>query len=517
MKTGSITENRIFPLATSLFLGIFTALFFWIAPQALYFITFGLFGFTVIFVLYYRPYWGILFLISYLPFEETILAHLPISYNAFVAARFLGEFIIFISLIALFIRKWSKGEKLIRTPIDFFPIAFVFIAGSTIFINQSSLIGSLVNLRPLLRYTALFYLVVNMHLEESHIRRVIKLMILIGSVQITIGVFEILFGQNINPFLLPKFSEIEIAGYSKEFVLLTREVKQGSIFGTLGGTKYYSLFMLIVITIYLAQIEKIKIQHILFLLLSILCVSYTYHRAALLGLIIVLLIHYRMRKGRSRLFTVVSLLLLILFSGTLVIIDSSLFQREYINPREQQISFIQNFLALFTKDYLERTQTNRLGVITSIPQIVLSESPIVGFGPDRPQTIDRLNSSLYKYETPLLRKKEFTNTGFEDVYWVALLAYYGLAGISLFITLFLKLYNSSLFIYKNTKQKITRDLSVITACIVGLCVFFLFLENVLEFRSFSFYFWLLPALMYNLYSTEVRSNVSGYILGENGK
>lgn len=486
-------------------LGLAAGLAFWFAPLALLAIPFGLIALYACWVMYNQPALVVIFLVAFMPFEEIILKYAPIPDWMFVYSRFFGEFLIYITFSLLLLRKFIKGEKFRRTPIDGYLAAFLFIIVLTLLVNRPPLVGSLVNLRALLRYTVLFYLVVNLDLSEDQVKKILNIILMIGVVQLFIGALQLLMGSKINPLLLPRAADIELGGYSRGFILLIRGREVGSIFGTLGDTLFLALYLAIVLGVYLGQIEKVKLRHIIFILLLFIGINYTYTRAVAFGFFLMLFIFYRMRFGRDRSAVIVFVSSLLGLSGLIILLNSSYIQREYINPLRKEQSFIQNLTGIFTVEYFERAQNQRLATLTGVPPIVLYDKPLLGYGPDENTTIESLNANLPRFRLPLMRKDSFTKNGFEDVFWVALLAYYGLIGLGIIIILFYRFYTSFLEVHKNSHSQLTRNLAVAASSIVVMGAFLLFFYRVLEFRSFSFYFWLIPAILYNQYSIEMRS------------
>lgn len=462
-----------------------------------------IFGLLVtIWLMYYHPHLVVYLLVAIVPLEEVLLKHLPVSDRVYIASRFLSESVIYTSFLILIIRKVVNKERFRRTPVDFYLIGFVLVAGLTVLINQPPLLGSLVNLRALLRYTVLFYLVVNLDFNEKQIRRILVLIVLAGALEVVIGWMQLIFGDRINSFLLPKTTEIEIAGYSRGFVLLRRGRELGAIFGTLGDTIFYALFMLVVLAVILGQAKTVRLHHVIFIFLLFLSVNFAYARAAVFGIFLMIAIAYRVRAGRTRLISMLILILLVVLLGTIFFYDSTFIQREFVNPLTEQQNILQNVTGIFTIDYFQRAQSQRLGALTGIPPIVLSTSPMLGFGPDEDHTINKLNEYLPDFDLPLFKQKAFRKNGFEDVYWAALLAYYGLLGLGIFIVFLLRFYKSIFRIYNKTRNPLTKNLAVTAICIVGVSMYLLFFYRVLEFRAFSFYFWLFPGLLFSLYSQE---------------
>ena len=504
MKTTFLTDHKVLLAGAILLLGLITGFVFWISPPAFLAVFIFSIDLAACWMMYHRPVLVVFFLVAYLPFEEIILKYAPIPDRIYVYSRFFGEFLIYTTFFLLLIRKLFGQEKLRRTPVDGYLAAFLLIVAISLLVNRPPLVGGLVNLRALLRYTVLYYLVVNLELEEDQVRKIIHMILVIGIFQLLIGAMQLAMGAKINSILLPRATDIELGGYSRGFILLIRGREVGSIFGTLGDTVFFALYMAIVLGVYLGQIEKLRLKEVVFISLIFIGINYSYTRALVLGFFLVLFIFYRIRYGRSRA-AAIFLLSLLGLSSLILLINSSYIQREFISPLKQKQTIFQNLSGIFTIKYFEIAQFQRLGTLTGIPPIVLSDSPLLGYGPDEITTIERLNANLPKFNLPLFKRDSFTTKGFEDVYWVALLAYYGILGLGLIVLIFHRFYVSFLYIYKRTQSQLTSNMAITAACLVGLGAFLLFFYQVLEFRSFSFYFWLIPAMVYNLYSKEVRS------------
>jgi hypothetical protein len=83
-----------------------------------------------------------------------------------------------------------------------------------------------------------------------------------------------------------------------------------------------------------------------------------------------------------------------------------------------------------------------------------------------------------------------------------MLAYCGLVGVGALLFLLYRLYSSAWKVYKRAYDSRTREIAFIVICTSGIAPFLLFFYRTLRFRIYSFYFWLLPALMFTLYAQE---------------
>lgn len=448
------------------------------------------FVFLVVGVLYH-PFWILLFLVAFLPFEEMALKFLPANEGVRFVGRYLTEILLYSTALALFLRRIRSGWKFHRSPLEMPLLLFVGVAILSIVFNQAPLLGSFVNLRALLRYVVIFYLVLNMDLSHHEIRLLINAVLGIAVIQIGIGAIQILTDGAINSFLLPASPLLEVGGISRNYVLLDRGREIGSIFGTLGDTILFAAYMLVMLTIFLGRFRIFSPVHILFVIAILLAANFAYARAVVFAMLLALLILFRLRIGQNRTFLASLLVIPFVIIGLFLFINSPLVYSEYKNPAFSETTILENLTGVFTVNYVEHAQAQRLGALLGIPPTVLANEPLLGYGPDELNTIKRLNESYPNYLVRTVVQK-----GFEDVYWVAMLAYYGIFGVFAFAWLLFAIFRSALFIFNNARDRLTYELSTSVICLVGVTPFLLFFDRVLEFRGYSFYFWLVVGLAF---------------------
>lgn len=445
-----------------------------------------------------RPFWVLLFLTAFMPFESFILKLMPVSDQVYLASQFVSEFLIYLSFAVLALRKLLGRSSFHRTPIDGPLLAFALVALLSTAINQVPLLGSLMNLRSLLRYVVLFYLVINLDLTPTQVNWLIRVILLVGGLQILIGGVQRTSGGAINEILMPRQTNLEMLGQSRQFRLITRGRELGSIFGTLGDSLYLGLFMLVVLAVYLGNLGRLNAWNILFIGIVFVVIMYSYTRAVVFGSLLMLLLFYRLRHGVKKTF------LLFLLTAPMVLVAmiltvSSFNETDFVHPNKQQRSIVNNLTGVFSREYFEIAQKQRLGALIGIAPTVLVNKPILGYGPNEKVAIEYLNDSQPSFLLKTLDKR-----GFEDVYWVAVLTYCGLVGVGALAFLLYRLYSSAYKIYHRAIGHPTRGVALAVACIVGVTPFLLFFYRVLEFRIYSFYFWLLSALMLVPYTQEQK-------------
>ena len=430
----------------------------------------------------------IYFLTGYFAFEEFVLKFLPVSDAVYSYLRFLGEILIYVAFGKLVIHKLYKGIPFVKTPIDLPVISFYIVVFLSMVLNRSPLMGSLYNIRPLARYIVLFYLVVNSPLSQKRIATLLRIILCIGVFQIGIGLVQWFGGPTLYDLFLPRASTLEVAGFTKEFRLLELGREIGSIYGTLGDTVIYGVFMIIILVIFLSRIKRLEYLNLLGIGILLMFIARSYSRAATFSAMLACVVWYFFQYGWKKTLRL-SLTILLIFGVLLAIVNP--FELDYVNPRKAKVGLVGNVTGVFSGSYVKVAQKQRLGALIGNVPTVLANKPLLGYGADQNTTIDRLNQSKRSFLLKILSKK-----GFKDVYWVAILCFYGVLGLGLFMFIFYRLFTASLKLYRRTLSKFTKELAMTVLCLVVVTMFLLFFNRTLEFRGYGFYFWMCAGLMF---------------------
>ena len=222
----------------------------------------------------------IYFLTGYVAFEEFILKFLAVSDVVYSYLRFFGEVLIYVAFGKLVIHKLHRGIPFVKTAIDLPVIGFYTVVLLSMLINSSPLIGSLYNIRPFARYIVLFYLIANSSLSERRITTFLRIILVVGGVQLVMGIVQWVGGTAAFDFFLPRESTLSIGGFTKEYRLLELGREIGSIYGTLGDTVIYGVFMMLVLIVYLSRIRRLEYLNLLGAAVLFFFIARSYSRAA---------------------------------------------------------------------------------------------------------------------------------------------------------------------------------------------------------------------------------------------
>lgn len=442
----------------------------------------------------------IYFLTGYVAFEEFILKFLPVSDTLYSYLRFVGEILIYVAFGKLVIHKLYRGIPFVKTAIDLPVIGFYSVVLLSILVNGSPLMGSLYNVRPLARYIVLFYLVVNSSLSERKIETFLRIILGIGIFQLTAGVIQWIGGPAAFDFFLPRESTLNIGGFTKEYRLLEIGREIGSVYGTLGDTVIYGVFMILVFIIYLSRIRRLEYLNLLGAAVLFFFIARSYSRAATFSALLAGGAWYYFHFGWKKTLRLACATALV-FGFLLTVVNP--FNLEYINPRKARVGLVGNVTGVFSGDYVRIAQKQRLGALIGNVPTVLVNKPILGYGADQNSAIEGLNRSQRSFLLKVLSKE-----GFKDVYWVAILCFYGVLGLVFFALIFYQLFRAAFNLYKRPvstpfagvrdviSSRVTQQIAIIMLCLVGVTVFLLFFNRTLEFRGYGFYFWLCAGLMF---------------------
>ena len=442
----------------------------------------------------------IYFLTGYVAFEEFVLKFLPVSDIVYSYLRFFGELLIYVAFGKLVIHKLHKGIPFVKTAIDLPIIGFYTVVLLSILVNRSPLMGSIYNIRPFARYIVLFYLVANSSLSERKITTFLRIILGVGIFQLATGFIQWVGGPTAFDFFLPRASTLGIAGFTKEYRLLEIGREIGSIYGTLGDTVIYGIFMILVLIVYLSRVRQLEYLNLLGAVLLFFFIARSYSRAATFSALLAGGAWYYFHYGWKKTLQLACATVLV-FGLLLVVVNP--FGLEYINPRKARVGLVGNVTGVFSGSYVRIAQKQRLGALIGNVPTVLINKPILGYGADQNSTIEGLNMSKRSFLLKILSK-----SGFKDVYWVAILCFYGLLGLGFFALIFYQLFRAALNLYKRSistssviergppASRVTQRIAIIMLCLVAVTVFLLFFNRTLEYRGYGFYFWLCAGLMF---------------------
>jgi hypothetical protein len=448
------------------------------------------------------PFLIVFCLTLYTPFEEFFLRWLPGSLP--VALRFVPELILYGLLVTVCVSRLVRGYSLRKTPIDLLVAAFFLATAVSMALNGSAIVGSLINLRTIWRYLSVFYIAANIDISSSELRQMLSGLKIVVLIQGVIGSIQYFLPASFNQaFFAPR--EFEIGDYKGDSLAAAGELKVGATAGTFADSAVLSAFLLVGFSLLFAGAYAVGTQTlpawpdmggmgaVLFGIFA------SKKRAALaIALIIPLIIFYAYSRKKALANTawlygavaVMGLLAIIALGGTG---DSSLTGAD---DRQKSIDLGTYFLQVFSAEYWQQSNDQARGwFMQTILRALFSTQSWFGFGPDFDQTQTAIRETLNTAVD--MAKLERDEGVFDDGFWFAFLAYFGIVGTALYGFILKRLYDAAKWLTRVSSEPEYRTLGATFCTLIFVTVLYTFVERTFRLRAFSFYFWLLAGLVIN--------------------
>lgn len=437
----------------------------------------------------------LVFAVLYLPLEEFLLKWAPGGSLGYAVLRLGFEALLFGTLGALLAARLVRGLRLPATSIDALLALFVALCLCSLFLSDGIWLRGFVNLRVLLRYVAVFYLVVC--LEPSARERRLVLGALLGATffQGVLGLVQNAQG-GASSFWLPRAS-VQLGSVSREFSALGG-LEQGAVLGTTDHSVSFALFLWIGATLatglFLAGGARRRLASAglgVLVVLALGGIVFSYVRSCLFALVsaLGLLLWMERRAPRVARFLPAALLIAPVALAFLALASGGHTRAAFVREKEVRVGALESLGAVFTREYLQSARSSRLWVLTEVGSEIVRSAGWLGFGPDEEYVKERLLQSGGAALHRLIAYRAF-----EDVYWVALLAYYGYLGLAVFALLLVRLFGLTRRALALATDPWDRAAAHTLLVVLALTIPLGFLTPVFDFRTFAFCFWLLAGL-----------------------
>ena len=429
----------------------------------------------------------ITFLAFYLPFEDFILKWLPVSELTFTLIRQFPDLIIFNLCLIIFTTTIYKKNKINLVQKQLFIIISLFIINAifTLIINNANFFNGFINLKALIRYIFLIYILDYAKPDIKFITNIIKLLFFITFLQMTIGFAQYIFGDHFKIFFQPRM--LHTTNLKMNF---SSSKKDAYVFGTMSQVASFAYFVMFNSIIWLFTGHKfIKSRFIFYFIFSLfLIVTYiSGSRAGFICTLLGLLFYIYYNKG-FKISIIIFFISSVIFLSALPFIDKG---KSY-----------NDFFYMFSPNFVKILEKQRLGVFKHVFLNYIKDSKsLMGLSPDKEKVLDYIKK---KYALPPALN-HILNLILEDVYWVAMFIFYGLFGLLLFIIFIFMIYK------KISKGKnIFNEIQIICKILTFFVIIINFKGQILEIRQFAFYYWLFIAYALNE-SSSSKNNESNKI------
>lgn len=418
------------------------------------------------------------FLVLYLPLEDFLLKWVPVPYPVYPGLRQISDGLILVMVaitIGMRLRS-TRRFRIIGRGADLCLGAFVILALGTVVAREGNVLYTVLNLKALLRYVLLLYVLLNLRVKRTEVYTFLRLIYVSLGIQLMVSLIQFVGPVSIDQFFFPRVRDTEVAGVQFKSTAI-RETEKGYIFGTMTNNISYGGFLLVGLTTYVTRYIRDRRDLFYWGVVAVFLVLAYMSGSRAVTFAVVLLVgvdHYLSGEtGRFlqvSILTVFPLALLVFLSGV-TLTDLHVFE-------------------VFTAEYLRVAMMQRLGILLEVLPQFLTELRVAdvlfGLSPDR-AILNRFVADMVEVPTVLTGNVAVI----EDVYWVALPVYYGLVGLTLFggflVLIFGQLYRIAWW----GKELLERRLARIALLLLVVSVPLNLIGQYFETRQFSFYLWLM--------------------------
>lgn len=455
-----------------------------------------------------KPINVVIGLIIYFVVEDFALKFLPVPNMLYTLLRFAGEIFLYFFVGLLMLNRRRQGREILKSPLDYYFLAFalaIIIAG---LVNLSPFFYTVYKVRILFRYVAGFYLIMQLTITEEELRKLLRALIGIGVVQVLIGAWQHFVERQVSTFWMPREVDLIVGGVAKNFRSL-EGLDAGIIIGTMVMPGQLATFFMIIATLLVCFLfykrdkfnlgifnKKWVFYAALLLLLGGTFISYSRASILMVGLAFPLAANFSGNVNKLVQFGIL-LLTVIVLAATVYLpykqISSQGFEKEVTRTSEK--SPLDELTYGFSLEYIQgEASNNRLWVIQHVGGIVLSEFKFFGYGTWEEQVRFR----MYKDGVP---HRIMTYKPFKDVYWMNMLAHFGIFGVTIFVLLLVRIYRMAKWVYYQEESDLFRFLALFMRVLIIIFALKTFFLSTFEYRPIGLIFWTLVGVLTVRYLT----------------
>mgnify|MGYP006924542314 CR=1 FL=1 len=431
-------------------------------------------------------------------FQEQFLKYMPVSLDVYHYLRQLPDVLVVLGLIVALksssVRNSIGSSSHLKT-ITVLLIVFLvysFIV-SLVASPPANLLFELLNIKALLRYSLLIFIIRSFEYTERDLSSFVNFIYVLFFIQICIGLFQLLGGIQVRDILASRHMLDGFVGAAQGNSRSNfKDVNH--LVGTMGDNISYGYFIILCVAVYLSRDKKLDVFAWFVVATAAGLLFYSGSRAVLI-LLPVLVLYKLSLKNQS-----VNSFKLILVSAIFVfplVVGVVILGRQLGGENNLAFGFI------FTSDYFYVAMNQRLGIVLDLlPKVIVDANLLLGFGPDKYNFSDYA-ATAYRYANPIL--VGYLPHILEDVYWVAVLIYYGPIGLLIWISVLIVIIRRSLLVSTKSSSEVERRLARIVLMFCVIAIAGGFVNPVFEIRSFSIFFWLFTGLIFSSRSRDIRA------------
>lgn len=431
----------------------------------------------------------------YLPIEEFVLKWLPVGDQTYLMMRQIPDLLVFVSAILLIILQTYKSRRLPMAGgwVDLYLLTFLLWAFFTVWFNSADVPLALANIKALVRYILIVYIVLIIEPTQRQIETIIRWLGYSIIIQFAIGIVQYGGGIQARDFFSARQVTTTVAGLKTGF---TGDRFEGvnDLMGTLGNTINYATFLIIGLGLWVTSPKLSRLKYWSGALFVMIFIISSGSRSAVIAGTALMFGHQWIVDGGKAMLRQLGMVFPLMLVSLIFLI-----------PYIATLDDAESFFFIFNDDYLEHAYNQRLGIALILgPQLLLNEHTLFGFSPDVYVFVDFVSKNLPMIPMVLLDELPFI---LEDVYWIALLVYYGGIGLILWCLFLFGMGKRIAYLRTHCRTPLTARLGTIALLLLIVAVPLNFLNQAFEVRQFSYYLWLLCGLALASYRSEKRNVV----------
>jgi len=413
------------------------------------------------------------FLAVYLPVEDFLLKWVPVSEPAYLLLRQIPDLVVAVLFLSVLVGHGLRvGSRypVIGSGADKFLVGFIFLALLSIPLNSANSVAALSNIKALLRYVLLIYTILILNPSDTDIRRFARALWAGVVVQILVGMVQWLGGIPVRDFLAARNTSDDIAGIRRVFTG-TMHADVNDLFGTMGSTINFAMFMLVGLVVWLVTKEKQSVRLWGGTVVLVAMIYLSGSRSVLLASIFVIVVFNVLRYGRRAM--VYAIFGAMIATAVLALVTQGAEKRD--------LTYI------FTESYVQIALNQRLGLLVYVLPIFFSDiRTFFGFSPDKNIFIDFVRNDAIGVPSVL---RAVLPSVIEDVYWFALLCYYGILGLACIGLFVLAVARRTSAIYLGEKDAFGKQLALASYLLLFASLPLNLFNQAFEVRQYSYYLW----------------------------
>lgn len=436
-------------------------------------------GIVALFIAVGRVREFLLFLTVYIPFEGFLLKWLPAEVGSLM--RFFPEVTLYLAVSRLLLASSGKRHKWVNSGLELPFALLVLFSVFSCLLNDMSILNGILELRLILRYIAIVFLLVNLGVDARFVHRFILLLFVAGLVQALIGLSQAMFKYPVYEFFSP--GTFHIFGTSSEATL--QPFTSTLIRGTLTRYTNFGDFLCIVILLLVSIRTELrsaysKLALWAFPLLGLTLLLSTCRHAG--GALVVGLGTIALLKGKWRSFLWIPFVLIFAWGA-----NNAVRSWAGTAPLDRYFEVLSPEFRLSYRTY---STGSRWIAFWYVPQTVFSKAQLAIFG---------VGTGSFRFagvrEDILDRKLGVGSfVKVHDVYWVRLLVTFGVVGLGIWIFLLYRSATASLRLLKASQDSLSKAVAFAhLAVLVGVSEM-AFFGDYFETRETSFYLWMLAGI-----------------------